>query len=106
MGREGFEPSTLGLRVRSDRRRRAATSCNELHRDLQQVATNYGRCGKVETNLYAQTYAQIRRKDARAGERSGAERARLRRALLLTPSTVLRDGDAVAVSNDLAAGDL
>ena len=58
MGREGFEPSTLGLRVRSDRPRRAATSCSELHRALQQAATNYGRCGNAETSLYAQPYAQ------------------------------------------------
>jgi hypothetical protein len=42
-----------------------------------------------------------------AQARSGAERARLRRALLVTRSRVeLRDGDAVAVNNDLAAREL
>src|SRR6266511_320653 len=36
-------------------------SCNELHRDLQQVATNYARCENAETNLYSHAYARIRR---------------------------------------------
>jgi len=58
MGREGFEPSTLGLRVRADTTRPVATCCNKLHPGLKQVATNYGTCGIVETNLYAQTYAR------------------------------------------------
>jgi hypothetical protein len=60
MGRAGFEPAALGLRVRSDEPRRAATRCTELHPVLRQVATNYARCGNAETNLYAQAYAQLR----------------------------------------------
>src|SRR5438045_946150 len=59
MGREGFEPSTLGLRVRSDRTQRVATRCKELHLDLQRAATNYAKSGNVETNLYAQAYAHF-----------------------------------------------
>src|SRR6266511_4335452 len=71
MGREGFEPSTLGLRVRSDRRQRAATSCNKLHRGLQRAATNYAKSGNAETNLYAHPYAQAEAK-GRSRKRSNS----------------------------------
>ena|SRR6266496_4380062 len=41
MGREGFEPSTLGLRVRPDKLQRTTRHRNPLERGGSRTATNY-----------------------------------------------------------------
>ena len=57
MGREGLEPSTLGLKVHLLCRRGAARRGKCLHRDSFPSATTYIELRQSETKLYARTYA-------------------------------------------------
>src|SRR6266498_550548 len=54
MGREGFEPSTLGLRVRPDKLQRTTRHRNPLERGGSRTATNY-----VPRSLWRQARTRI-----------------------------------------------
>jgi hypothetical protein len=58
MGREGFEPSTLGLRVQLCRLQQGAPSSGCLKTSGMESATNYAEPQQMETSLYAHPYAQ------------------------------------------------
>src|ERR1051326_673948 len=57
MGREGFEPSTLGLRVRADRALSATRRCKKLQRARLASRPNCSETQVMETSLYADPYA-------------------------------------------------
>jgi len=60
MGREGFERSTLGLRVRPERLRKATRSRNLLQRAGGDAAANPSEVRHAETSPYSHAYSQVK----------------------------------------------
>ena|SRR6266496_3240221 len=59
MGREGFEPSTLGLRVRPEQLRKATRSRNLLQRARSDTAANRCEMRHAENSPYSHSYSHV-----------------------------------------------
>jgi hypothetical protein len=57
MGRAGFEPATLGLKVRLDKLQEAAANGKMLQIEQFFVSTNCNEMRPAETSLYAHSFA-------------------------------------------------
>jgi hypothetical protein len=64
MGREGFEPSTLGLRVHPNEPQKGTRNGNVLQIWLSLIAASCNEMLPAEPSLYAQAYARGERLDA------------------------------------------
>jgi hypothetical protein len=64
VGREGFEPSTLGLRVRADRTQLGARNANYLQAPTFTDPPKYSKKHPVAPSLYAHPYAQQARQSS------------------------------------------
>src|SRR2546427_9471982 len=59
VGREGFEPSTLGLRAQPEQLRKATRSRNLLQRARSDTAANRCEMRRAETSPYSHSYSHV-----------------------------------------------
>jgi hypothetical protein len=74
MGRTGLEPASGGLKVRLDELKRTARSRNVLQLTRIEAATSCSELRRLETILYARSYARCVSREATAACRGGVAR--------------------------------
>jgi hypothetical protein len=64
MGRAGFEPATLGLKVRPERRRRGVGTGKTLQRPRLADVPGCDELPVAETNSYSRSYSRAREQES------------------------------------------